>query len=63
LENDIRGSLFQPFAAKARAYGWELAEVNTGHDCYVERPAEVAEILLARQECREKKWRATLTHR
>jgi pimeloyl-ACP methyl ester carboxylesterase len=38
---------FAPFAAKARASGWEVAEVETGHDCHVERPAEVANILLA----------------
>jgi len=38
---------FAPFAAKARISGWEVAEVNTGHDCQVERPAEVANILLA----------------
>jgi pimeloyl-ACP methyl ester carboxylesterase len=38
---------FAPFAAKARISGWEVAEVNTGHDCQVERPAEVADILLA----------------
>jgi pimeloyl-ACP methyl ester carboxylesterase len=39
---------FAPFADKARASGWELAEVKTGHDCHVERPEEVANILLAR---------------
>jgi pimeloyl-ACP methyl ester carboxylesterase len=38
---------FKPFADKARAYGWEVAELNTGHDCHVERPVEVANILLA----------------
>lgn len=38
---------FQPFATKARGYGWNVAEVNTGHDCHVERPDEVAEVLLA----------------
>src|SRR5277367_1485293 len=38
---------FEPFAAKARASGWEVAELKTGHDCHVERPAEVANILLA----------------
>ena len=40
-------AVFAPFAAKARASGWQVAEVNTGHDCHVERPAEVAEILLS----------------
>lgn len=38
---------FQPFAEKARASGWNVAEVKTGHDCHVERPDEIAEILLA----------------
>jgi pimeloyl-ACP methyl ester carboxylesterase len=38
---------FAPFAAKARASGWEVAELETGHDCHVERPGEVANILLA----------------
>jgi pimeloyl-ACP methyl ester carboxylesterase len=38
---------FEPFAAKARASGWQVAEVNTGHDCHVERPVEVANILLS----------------
>ena len=37
---------FAPFSAKARALGWEVAELNTGHDCHVERPGEVANILL-----------------
>jgi pimeloyl-ACP methyl ester carboxylesterase len=39
--------IFEPFAAKARASGWEIAELETGHDCHVERPEEVANILLA----------------
>jgi hypothetical protein len=38
---------FAPFAAKARAAGWEVAELKTGHDCHVERPGEVATILLS----------------
>lgn len=38
---------FAPFAAKARALGWEVAELNSGHDSHVERPSEVAGILLA----------------
>jgi pimeloyl-ACP methyl ester carboxylesterase len=38
---------FAPFAAKARTSGWRVVEVNTGHDCHVERPGEVADILLA----------------
>ncbi len=40
---------FAPFAAKARASGWNVVEVNSGHDCHVERPGEVADILLAAQ--------------
>src|SRR5277367_4992236 len=39
--------IFEPFATKARAVGWQVAELKTGHDCHVERPAEVANILLA----------------
>jgi pimeloyl-ACP methyl ester carboxylesterase len=38
---------FEPFARKARASGWVVAEVKTGHDCHVERPDEVADILLS----------------
>lgn len=38
---------FAPFAAKARASGWKVTAVETGHDCHVERPGEVASILLA----------------
>lgn len=38
---------FAPFAEKARASGWKVAELMTGHDCHVERPAEVADILLS----------------
>jgi pimeloyl-ACP methyl ester carboxylesterase len=38
---------FEPFAAKARASGWKVAELNTGHDCHVERPGEVADILMS----------------
>jgi hypothetical protein len=37
---------FEPFARKARSSGWEVVELETGHDCHVERPAEVANILL-----------------
>jgi pimeloyl-ACP methyl ester carboxylesterase len=42
--------IFEPFAAKARASGWDMAEVKTGHACQVERPEEVANILLAAAE-------------
>ncbi len=38
---------FEPFAKKARASGWEVTAVKTGHDCHVERPEEIASILLA----------------
>jgi len=38
---------FEPLARKARASGWDVAEVKTGHDCHVERPGEVAHILLS----------------
>jgi pimeloyl-ACP methyl ester carboxylesterase len=41
------GPVFAPFAAKARALGWQVDELNTGHDSHVERPSEVADILLA----------------
>jgi hypothetical protein len=38
---------FEPFAGKARASGWEVSELETGHDCHVERPEDVANILLS----------------
>lgn len=38
---------FEPFAEKARASGWQVAKLPTGHDCHVERPEEVADILLS----------------
>ncbi len=38
---------FQPFAEKARASGWKVAQLETGHDCHVESPGEVVEILLS----------------
>lgn len=38
---------FAPFAVKARASGWEVVELDTGHDCHVERPDEVANILFS----------------
>jgi pimeloyl-ACP methyl ester carboxylesterase len=37
--------VFEPFARKARASTWDVVEVQTGHNCHVERPAEVANIL------------------
>jgi pimeloyl-ACP methyl ester carboxylesterase len=39
--------VFQPLAEKARACGWEVVELETGHDCHVERPREVADVLLS----------------
>jgi pimeloyl-ACP methyl ester carboxylesterase len=38
---------FDPFAKKARASGCQIAELETGHDCHVERPGEVTSILLS----------------
>jgi pimeloyl-ACP methyl ester carboxylesterase len=38
---------FAPCAEKARASGWHVTELETGHDCHVERPAEVASVLLS----------------
>jgi hypothetical protein len=38
---------FAPFAAKAHASGWEVAELKTGHDSHVECPDAVANILLS----------------
>jgi pimeloyl-ACP methyl ester carboxylesterase len=38
---------FAPFAEKARASGWHVEEVNSGHDCHVECAGEVANILLS----------------
>ena len=38
---------FAPFAEKARALGWQVAAVDSGHDSHVERPGEVANILLS----------------
>ncbi len=38
---------FAPFAEKARASGWEVTELNAGHDCHIELPGEVANILLS----------------
>ncbi len=38
---------FAPFAGRARAAGWEVVEIDSGHDCHVERPEEVAKVLLS----------------
>lgn len=40
-------AFFEPFAIKSRASGWEVVELDTGHDCHVERPDEVAYVLLS----------------
>jgi pimeloyl-ACP methyl ester carboxylesterase len=40
-------AVFERFAQKARDAGWQVAQVDTGHDCHVERPEEVANILLS----------------
>ena len=36
---------FEPFAKKARACGWRVSELKTGHACHVESPQEVANTL------------------
>ena len=38
---------FAPFAEKARASGWDVEEVDSGHDCHVECAGEIADILLS----------------
>ena len=38
---------FEPFARKARSLGWQVYELSTGHDCHVEKPREISEILLS----------------
>jgi hypothetical protein len=38
-------SLIGPFAAKARALGWDVREVAAGHDAMLTGPDEVAESL------------------
>jgi pimeloyl-ACP methyl ester carboxylesterase len=38
---------FEPFARKARASGWHVSGLPTGHDCHVELPEDVASILLS----------------
>jgi pimeloyl-ACP methyl ester carboxylesterase len=45
---------FKPFAEKARASGWDVVELKTGHDCHVERPGDVANILLAAAQSQQK---------
>lgn len=37
--------LFEPFAQTARGEGWPVYEIQAGHVMYVEKPAELAEIL------------------
>lgn len=43
---------FKRFADKARASGWEVVELNTGHDCHVECPREVTNVLLSATQSR-----------
>jgi pimeloyl-ACP methyl ester carboxylesterase len=38
---------FQPFADKACSYGWRVVPLDSGHDCHVERPRELANVLLS----------------
>jgi hypothetical protein len=40
-------SFFEPFATKARENAWPVYEIRSGHHAHVERPAEVADALLA----------------
>ena len=37
---------FAPFAEKARAAGWNVTDIVSGHDCHVEQPALVMDALL-----------------
>ena len=39
-------SLFGAFAAKARAKGWDVREMSTGHDVMLTAPHELADMLL-----------------
>ena len=39
--------IFSPFAEKARRLGWGVTQLETGHDYHVERPEEIARILLS----------------
>jgi pimeloyl-ACP methyl ester carboxylesterase len=36
---------FAPFAAKARNLGWPVVEIESGHDCHVEKPDQFAAAL------------------
>lgn len=40
-------AIFAPFAAKVRANGGKVVEVECGHDCQAELPEEVANVLLS----------------
>lgn len=48
----VSTSIFAPFAAKARAYGWDVRELAADHVAMLTAPHAVAELLLdiARQE-------------
>lgn len=37
--------VFAPFAARAQREGWNYHELPTGHDCHVEMPEAVAEVI------------------
>lgn len=41
-------AVFEPFATRARQEAWQYHELPTGHDCHVEMPDAVADLLLAR---------------
>ena len=49
-ENYPARPFFEPFAQKATATGWDVIQMDSGHDCHVERPADVAQILLSAAE-------------
>jgi pimeloyl-ACP methyl ester carboxylesterase len=40
-------AVFSPFAQRARLEGWTYHELPTGHDCHVEMPDVVSQLLLA----------------
>lgn len=39
--------VFLPFAEKARANAWRVLDLDSGHACHIERPAELAAFLAA----------------
>lgn len=46
-ENYSARPVFETFFKKARTLRWQVKEMSTGHDCHVERPREIADILLS----------------